>query len=161
MATQLGDIRGPYRKRSLAERLDQHSIPEPNSGCILWLGATAGMMGYGKIGIEIYGERQRHRVAHLVAWEQEHGPVPAGFELDHKCRTPSCINPDHLEVVTHSVNQRRGTSPIAINAARTHCIRGHELAGANLYTTPDGRRQCRTCQRGREEASRACGSELR
>jgi hypothetical protein len=55
------------------------------------------------------------------------------------------VNPDHLEPVTHAENIRRGTGPLAENAAKTHCVHGHEFAGENLYVRPDGRRQCRAC----------------
>jgi hypothetical protein len=50
--------------------------------------------------------------------------------------------------------RRQGRSPISDSkwrrppsprAVKTHCVRGHELAGENLYVTPDGRRQCRAC----------------
>lgn len=33
-----------------------------------------------------------------------------------------------------------------INAAKTHCKRGHELSGHNLMRNSRGNRQCRTCQ---------------
>lgn len=148
--TQLGDIRGPYRKRSISERLQALSIPEPNTGCVLWFGSTAGMMEYGKIGVSEYvdGEHRKHtRMAHVVAWELKHGPVPVGLELDHKCKTPCCINDEHLEPVTHRENQRRGSSIVARKMAQTDCDRGHPLTGDNLYMTPDGRRQCRACAR--------------
>lgn len=56
----------------LSERLDDLSIPEPNSGCILWLGALNDG-GYGRIKV-----RTRFRRAHIVAWEQARGPVPSG-----------------------------------------------------------------------------------
>lgn len=48
------------------------------------------------------------RLAHRVIWERERGPVPAGLELDHLCRNRWCVNPDHLEPVTHKENMRRG-----------------------------------------------------
>ena len=135
--------RGPYRKRDLMDRVDKFIIPEPNSGCWLWLGGTVSN-GYGKVGVRV-NNKQHTRVAHLVIYEHLVGKVPNGLELDHKCRTKLCVNPDHLEPVTHLENQRRGTSPVAVAMAKTHCVRGHELSGENLYMTPDGRRQCRVC----------------
>jgi hypothetical protein len=38
------------------------------------------------------------------------GPVPAGLELDHLCRVKLCVNPIHLEPVTHLENMRRASS---------------------------------------------------
>lgn len=51
---------------------------------------------------------KREPVAHRVAWEHVHGPIPKGLILDHLCRFRACLRPDHLEPVTHSVNTRRG-----------------------------------------------------
>jgi hypothetical protein len=52
----------------------------------------------------------KHVSAHRMMWEQVHGPVPDGLELDHLCRNPSCVNPEHLEPVTHAVNMQRGSN---------------------------------------------------
>jgi hypothetical protein len=79
--------------------------------------------------------------------EQVGRPVPKGLTTDHLCKTPRCINPDHLEVVSRRINTLRSDNPAAQNARKTHCLRGHELAGSNLYVTPDERRQCKTCRR--------------
>jgi hypothetical protein len=51
--------------------------------------------------------------AHRIAWELEHGPVPEGLTLDHRCRVRHCVNPSHLEPVSHQVNcQRRSPARI-------------------------------------------------
>lgn len=47
-------------------------------------------------------------LAHILYYEKKHGLVPEGLELDHLCRVPACMNPDHLEAVTHVVNIQRG-----------------------------------------------------
>jgi hypothetical protein len=60
-------------------------------------------------------ERPRTTLAHRFAYEQLHGPVPAGLQLDHLCRNRACVNPDHLEAVTQLVNIRR-----AADYARAH-----------------------------------------
>lgn len=48
--------------------------------------------------------------AHVFNWELTNGPVPSGLELDHLCRVPRCVNPDHLEPVTCAENQQRGNA---------------------------------------------------
>lgn len=75
-------------------------------GCWLWEGA---------IDSSGYGEAFNHRLgridkAHRVVWEHYRGPLPArpsALELDHLCRVRHCVNPKHLELVTHDENQRR------------------------------------------------------
>jgi hypothetical protein len=118
-------------------------LEDPATGCWVWqLSLTTG--GYGQIRIP---ELKRQGPAHRVYYERLVGPIPEGLELDHLCRNRACVNPSHLEPVTHQVNGLRGVGPCAENARKTHCIRGHELAGANLYVRRDtGRRQCKACR---------------
>lgn len=84
------------------------------SGCWLWTGSLDGK-GYGKFGLD-----GRTVGAHRVAYQIERGPIPDGLELDHLCCVPACVNPDHLEPVTHLENIRR-------NPKRTRlvCPYGH------------------------------------
>ena len=126
--------------------LEARAIPEPNSGCLLWLG-TVNQFGYGRT--NLHGRRiVAHRAAYILAC----GPVPDDLELDHLCRVRCCINPKHLEPVTKTVNVRRGVAG-AVNRARqigkTHCPHGHPYSGANLFVRNDGQRECRTCMRQR------------
>jgi hypothetical protein len=117
------------------------------NGHWMWVGSRSGS-GYGHV-----LENGRKLMAHRWGYERLVGPVPAGLEIDHLCRVKACVNPDHLEPVPHAVNIQRGTGPLAENAAKTHCIHGHPLAGANLYQRIDARggRECRTCRRAAME----------
>lgn len=87
--------------------------------------------------------------AHRSAYELLVGPIPDGLTIDHLCRNPPCVNPDHLEVVTRAENTRRGYNPTAKNARRTYCVNGHRLAGDNLRMSKDGHRVCRACKAAR------------
>lgn len=88
-------------------------------------------------------------MAHRVFYEDAKGPIPDGLTLDHLCRNRACINPDHLEAVSNRVNVLRGDGSAARRARQTECVRGHALAGANLYVTALGFRQCVECKRQR------------
>jgi hypothetical protein len=48
--------------------------------------------------------------AHVYFWRYLEGPIPVGMELDHLCRNRGCVNPRHLELVSHTQNCRRGYS---------------------------------------------------
>lgn len=140
----------PGQRLTFEERYERLAFPEPNSGCYIWMGAL-NYNGYGKMGIGLASEgTHRMQYAHIVAYEHFVGPVPVGMELDHKCRMRCCVNPDHLEPVTHAENVRRGLAGEVTRtrmAAQTHCKRGHLLSGENLRLRKDGVRLCITCYR--------------
>lgn len=134
-----GDGRIPFE-----DRYNKFAFPEPNSGCFIWMG-NLDHNGYGKMGVGYKSDgNKRNTWAHIAAYEYFVGPVPEGLELDHKCRMPCCVNPEHLEPVTHAENVRRGLVP-ALNRARaiaqTTCRYGHLLRGEL------GKRVCPTCRR--------------
>ncbi len=139
-------------KTPVLERLMRHVLPEPNTGCWLWMGTVVGEK-YGQVRARV-GKVWKMRVAHLVMYETVVGPVPEGLELDHKCTVKSCVNPNHLEPVTHSVNVKRGTSGDAVRrraALITHCPHGHEYTPDNTRHTvrKDGskNRYCVACRK--------------
>lgn len=102
--------------------------------------------GYGRAYVD-----GRLVITHRAAYEVLVGPIPAGLTLDHLCRNKACYNPAHLEPVTRAENLRRGWQHREL---KTHCPRGHEYAGRNLYVSPKGWRICRLCQSGLKRASR-------
>ncbi|WP_253804222.1 HNH endonuclease signature motif containing protein [Mycolicibacterium smegmatis] len=77
-------------------------VRKQKNGCWLWQGAT-GYNGYGSFYIRNVGTHRAHR----ISWGQVHGEVPLGFDLDHGCRKPRCVNPDHMELTTPRVNYWR------------------------------------------------------
>lgn len=128
--------------RSAEQVITSHTELTP-TGCLLWTGSRNG--GYGKV-----THSGRTWQAHRFVWTHRVGEIPAGLELDHLCRTPLCVNPDHLEPVTASENHRRQY------AAITACVNGHPYDSANTYIRPgSGQRDCRMCIRDRVRAYRA------
>jgi hypothetical protein len=121
---------------SLPVRFWDKVIPEPNSGCWLWIGGSNGR-GYGRFCLDgVY--QYTHRIA-VVASGRD---MPAHLVVDHLCRNPSCCNPAHLDVTTARENLARGIK----GALTTHCPKGHAYAGDNLVIRYNGWRQCRKCK---------------
>lgn len=116
--------------------------------CWLWTGAISGGTGYGSC----TGQDGTRSSAHRMAFTLIRGEIPAGLVLDHLCRVRACVNPDHLEPVTHRENIRRGAAPAAVSAAKGECKNGHPHDERNTYIRPSGQRDCRPCAAARQLA---------
>lgn len=112
--------------KTLMERFEDKFIPEPNSGCWLWI-ANAFPSGYGQI-----KAKGKPRLAHRVSWELYNGPIPEhdsyhGICVCHKCDNPSCVNPDHLFLGTQSDNVAD-----QVKKGRTNPPKGESQVNAKL-----------------------------
>lgn len=123
MAKYLGHPHDPWitRGMSLAQKLEFHSMPEPNSGCRLWT-AHVNEDGYGIMWWA--GEMQK---AHRLSWMAHRGPIPDGLEVCHHCDVPSCIEESDLFLGTHQEN-----IDDMITKGRGRWLRGSNHASAIL-----------------------------
>lgn len=130
-------------------KVDRNGPVSERVGTRCWLWTAAVHQGYGRF--RLGGANLR---AHVVAYELLVGPVPAGLEIDHLCRVRNCVNPAHMEPVSHGENVRRGNIDRAID--RLTCRRGHPFSGGNLtIRRSDGARICKACGRDKTRRYRA------
>lgn len=134
------------KSKTLIKRFtDKLSILE--SGCWQW-NACIATNGYGRFG---WGAG-RHIPAHRYSYEKFFGNVPEGFVLDHTCNNKWCVNPNHLEPVTHSENLCRGFKriPRKINREQ-NCKNGHPVNEENRKKMKNPRAYvCKICHRDKE-----------
>lgn len=98
--------------RRFSPSTDQYTVQDCGykTPCWIWKGRACRGQGYASA---------KHRRAHVIYYELRFGPVPPGLELDHLCEQKRCVNPDHLEPVTHAENVRRGRhTKLTIEKAR-------------------------------------------
>lgn len=138
--------RGPMPRPAI-DRLMANVEMLPWCGCWIWMGGLH-PSGHGQMRLSV--PKRDVEYTHRVAYEHFVGPIPEDKVLDHVktrgCASKACCNPDHLEPVTAVENTRRGNAPTAVNARKTHCLRGHTLLGESVKVRSDGHRQCRTCR---------------
>ena len=143
-------MRRLWSRKPIGEHFEDNYIPEPNTGCWLWLRAC-NARGYGWLRF-----KGREELAHRVS-----AHLYLGFDLRddlgvlHRCDVPSCVNPQHLffgtPFVNHVDSQNKGRAKAALSGS-TECAKGHPFDEKNTYWTKDGR-HCRACDLGRDRSS--------
>lgn len=133
------------KARPIEERLWERVVKTET--CWLWMGGP-NKDGYGQL--TVFPSRRKPMV-HRLVYEWLVGPIPDGLTIDHLCRVPNCVNPDHLEAVTMRENILRGNGGGARNARATHCAKGHPFdevnTGVRRTGARVGSRWCRACAR--------------
>lgn len=127
--------------RSPEDRFSAYYMPEPNSGCWLWI-ASLNLHGYGQF---CDPHTKLKNYAHRVSYEMHVGAIPTGAQLDHLCGMRCCVNPRHLQPVTPKENTRRAV--IRRRGDVDACSRGHLYTPENTYTITVTVRKCRECTR--------------
>jgi hypothetical protein len=127
-----------------------HVIPEPNSGCLLWEGW---FKGNGYAGIQRDGKSV---YVHRLVWEEAHGPIPDGMHVLHRCDVRLCVNIDHLFLGTRLDNmQDMAAKGRGNNEAHGYRRLWDECSSGHPFTEENTRyykawRYCRECQRNRD-----------
>jgi len=138
------------RLGSRRQRIREDVIEDVN-GCWCWTG------NLNRDGYAYFKFDGRFTSVHRASYEEFVGSIPDGMDIDHLCRVRDCVNPDHLEPVSHVENCARGS-----RAQATHCMNGHEFTEVNTYRRKDGRsvnsRRCRQCL---SAAQRRCQARKR
>lgn len=129
--------------KTAIERFEEKII-KVNGSCWIWNAGHNGL-GYGRFW---NGEKQIY--SHRFSYEFFKSPIPEGFVIDHLCKNPFCVNPEHLEAVTQKINYRRGDHPeIYLSGGlrkKTHCKSGHPFDEKNTGLNIN-RRYCKQCAR--------------
>lgn len=126
------------RKRCYLDRIDSifaKLIFQPGD-CWLW-GGGVNKNGYATTTVD-----GRYKAIHRMMYENEFKVVLSPDQVvDHLCRTRNCINPLHMEIVTHAINCLRGIGAPAVNAQKIVC----DKCGGELLPRGDGGRRCFRC----------------
>jgi hypothetical protein len=91
----------------IASRIDAKL--DKSGDCWLWTGYV---QEDGYVTLKNYGKVVK---LHRVAYQLAHGTIPAGIQVDHRCRVRHCANPNHLRLATNKQNMenigsRKGSS---------------------------------------------------
>jgi hypothetical protein len=108
------DMTAPIRDVHATDEARFWSKVDKSGECWTWTGAVT--MGYG-----VFRIGEGNRVAHRVSYEWKNGAIPEGAEVDHMCFTRGCVNPDHLRLLSHSLN---GQNRASANSNSKSGVRG-------------------------------------
>lgn len=122
---------------TVEERFHEKYIWDELTDCMIW---TAGRI------MKVHGlfyDGTRGTTAHRTSHELFKGPIPPTYQVDHLCRNPLCVNPEHLEAVTQQENIRRQWEA----NRKPACPQGH-----TRFRNKNGHRDCLDCHKERESA---------
>lgn len=141
-------LNNPEKIRSL---IFSRVFLDPKANCWEWNGCR-NQLGYGQLRFE--GVLW---LLHRLTYTLFIGEIPKGLFVCHSCDNPSCCNPEHLWVGTHTHNMRDAALKGRIinrNTRKTHCVHGHKFTPENTHIRSCGERVCRQCCRDRRRKQR-------
>lgn len=144
--------------RRFLEKMKVMTTPNPRTGtaCWIWIASRHRGSGYGVMRVGSRTDGTRRLVAAMrLSYEHWSEPIRPGLELDHVCTQKACVNPEHLEPVTHAENMRRYGCVSIPRQAQAACLRGHAFTNKNTYVDSTGSRHCRQCRKEQARAWRA------
>ena len=103
----------------------------------------------------------RPRLAHVVAWERVHGPLPAGWQVHHRNGDKQDNRPGNLFAVTALEHKRLHSGCVLVDGVWwkpcSLCGERKEISGKNWYLSPEGYPlygRCRPCHIARVVAEK-------
>ena len=111
--------------------------------CWLWIGSQVSGRSpepYGQFWLD-----NKTQLAHRVSYKLFVGEIPLGKTIDHICRRPLCVNPEHLRPLTVKENIMAGNGIAVINKNKIACINGHPYTEENTLRS-NNRRWCKICK---------------
>ena len=149
------DPEGTYRFSDPADALDARSMPVTETGCLIWTGHVD-PGGYGRINID-----GAVVTTHRYAWERANGEIPKGTMVDHICWVRSCVNVDHLRLVSRSENGQNRSGPTRTSTSKIRGVSWHKQAKKWVaYITVGGKRHYGGLHADKGEAARVA-AEMR
>lgn len=126
------------KRRSIMEPSGPLNLPKPKSVCWIW--------PFGKLttGYGAFRVKGVYTLAHRSYYRQAYGEIPKGYDIDHLCKNTSCVNPEHLEAVTHRENCLRSSMTLKIG---DKCSRGHLVIPGNFKLRKEGFKRCLLCMK--------------
>jgi hypothetical protein len=134
-------------KPSIRDIVEANSIPEPNSGCLIWLGWVAGGK-YGGKKYPVWGNKSERRQVTRLVLQAKGVDLADTDDACHSCDVSLCVNEDHLFAGTRKINMQdaRAKGRLVGYGKREFCKQGHPLSGENLRVDPkSGKRKCYAC----------------